>query len=422
VSDDAIFRKCARRLIPFMALLFVINLIDRVNVGFAALTMNKDLNLSAGTFGLAAGIFFLGYAALQIPANAIVERVGARRSVFCILLAWGAVSASTAFVQGPSSFYALRFLLGIAEAGFFPGMIFYLGLWFPQAYRARFTALFMCANPASVVIGGPLSSLILGMDGLLGLHGWQWLFLIEALPACALALAVPWLLPDGPEKAPWLGAAERDAIAARLGADQIGLKRDLVSALTDVRVFAVALANAGTQIGLYGTTLWLPQIVQATGFSIRATGFVVAVPYVLSMGAMVLWGRRSDVKHERIRHIAFPAFLSAAAFAMASVAQSNLVLLASIGFALIALFVIIPLMYSLVSSFLRGAAAAGAIALVNVGSVGGFLGPTLMGALKAENGNYAPGLVAMALALAFCGAITLVLGRAIAPRVVAESA
>src|SRR5258706_5867805 len=186
-EQDRVFAKCALRLIPLMAVLYVINFIDRVNVGFAALTMNRDLGFSPSIFGLGAGIFFLGYALSQVPVNVTIERVGARRSVFWILAIWGVLSASNAAIQSPTSFYALRFLLGVAEAGFFPGMLLYLTFWFPQAYRARFTANFMAAIPLASIVGGPLSSLILGLDGAAGLHGWQWLFLLEGLPAVLLA-------------------------------------------------------------------------------------------------------------------------------------------------------------------------------------------------------------------------------------------
>src|SRR6266853_1269442 len=207
-EHDAVFAKCAWRLIPFMGLLYLANDIDRVNAGFAALTMNKDLSFSPAVFGFGAGVFFVGYLLFQVPANIVLGRVGARRWIFAILLTWGAISAATAFVQGPSGFYTLRFLLGIAEAGFFPGMMFYLTRWFPQAFRARFAAIFICAIP--------LSGLILGMDGFLGLHGWQWLFLIEGLPVSLLAFAVLKYLPDGPRDAQWLTPAEKSAIAARL--------------------------------------------------------------------------------------------------------------------------------------------------------------------------------------------------------------
>src|SRR5882672_12816566 len=220
MSERDVFTKAAWRLIPFMMLLYIVNYVDRVNVGFAALTMNKDLSFTPGVFGFGAGVFFLGYSLFRIPANMILERVGARRWIFCILVVWSVISASNALVQTPASFYAVRILLGVAEAGFFPGMVLYLTYWFPQRYRARLIAIFMAAIPFANTIGGPLSSLILQLDGAVGLHGWQLLFLIEALPALLLAIAVFFFLPDGPEDARWLSKTERATIASVLAAER----------------------------------------------------------------------------------------------------------------------------------------------------------------------------------------------------------
>jgi ACS family tartrate transporter-like MFS transporter len=215
-DQDQVFAKCAWRLIPFMLVLYLVNFLDRLNVGFAALTMNKDLGFSPTVFGFGAGVFFVGYSLLQVPANVVLARVGARRTVFAIMAAWGAIAGSTAFVETPFGFYTLRFLLGVAEAGFFPGMIFYLTLWFPRAYRARFMGIFSGGIPLAGIIGGPLSGAILQMDGVLGLHGWQWLFLIEGMPACVLAVVVLRFLPDGPRDASWLDDGEKRLIAARI--------------------------------------------------------------------------------------------------------------------------------------------------------------------------------------------------------------
>ena len=241
-EQDQVFTKCAWRLIPFMGLLYLVSFIDRTNAGFAALTMNKDLGFSPTVFGFGAGIFFIGYALFQVPANVILERIGARRWVFCIMAVWGLLSASNALVQTPISFYVVRFLLGVAEAGFVPGMFLYLTYWFPRGYLARFTAYFMIANPLSFVIGGPISSLILGMDGVAGLHGWQWMFLMEGLPAFLLAFAVLKFLPDGPARAAWLTSEEKDTIAARLATEEPAGRPDLWSALRDPRVLALGIA------------------------------------------------------------------------------------------------------------------------------------------------------------------------------------
>src|SRR5215510_7925684 len=233
MHDDRVFARSARRLIPFMVILYTFAWLDRVNVGFAGLTMIPDLGFSPTVFGLGASIFFLGYFVFQIPATLLLARIGVRRWITAIVATWGALSAATALIQDPLAFYALRFLLGVAEAGLFPGMIFYLTLWFPQDYRARFTATFMTAIPLANIIGGPVSSLILELDGMAGLHGWQWLFLIEGLPACALAFAVPKFMPNGPAEAPWLSDQEKAMISARLTREEETKRVDLLAAMHD---------------------------------------------------------------------------------------------------------------------------------------------------------------------------------------------
>jgi MFS transporter, ACS family, tartrate transporter len=281
MTDDRIFSKCARRLIPFMSLLYLVSFIDRTNAGFAALTMNKDLGFSPTVFGLGAGIFFVGYALCQVPANLILERIGARRWVFCILALWGLLSASNALVRSPTEFYVVRFFLGVAEAGFYPGMLLYLTYWFPRAYLARFGANFMIAVPPSAVIGGPLASLVLQMNGVAGLPGWQWLFLMEGLPAFLLSFAVLKLLPDRPSRAPWLSDEEKKTVAVRLAAEDSPGRHDLRAGLRDPRVLALGLASFCYQASGYGLLLWFPQIVQTMGFSNFANGFIVASCFVV---------------------------------------------------------------------------------------------------------------------------------------------
>jgi ACS family tartrate transporter-like MFS transporter len=420
-GEDHVFVKCAWRLIPFMGLLYLVSFIDRSNVGYAALTMNKDLGFSPTVFGFGAGVFFVGYALCQVPANLILERVGAKRWVFCILVVWGALSASNALVQGPTSFYVLRFLLGVAEAGFFPGMLLYLTYWFPRAHLARFTANFMVAIPLSFAVGGPLSSVILGMEGVAGVHGWQWLFLVEGVPAVLLAFAVLKLLPDGPRDAPWLTVNEKQEIAARLAAEDSPGGRVLWRALCDPRVLSLGLANCAFQACAYGVVLWLPQIVQAMGFSNLATGFVVALPFVAGAGAMILGGRSSSRNDERHWHVALPWLLAAAAFAVASLVHSNSIVLAALAFGLIGIYAAYGPFFSLPPSFLRGTAAAGGIGLFNMlGSLGGFLGPALIGILRERSGDYATGMAAIAGGFVLAAFIVLAVGRAMAPRSVAH--
>jgi ACS family tartrate transporter-like MFS transporter len=417
MSDDKVFAKCAWRLIPFMMLLYIVNYLDRVNVGFAALTMNKDLGFSASVFGFGAGIFFLSYALCQVPSSVMLQRVGAKRAVSCIMAAWGLLSASTALVQGQTSFYVLRFLLGVAEAGFFPGMVFYLTLWFPRGYRARFTAMFVAGIPLASIIGGPLSGLILGMDGLGGLHGWQWLFLMEGIPAGLLAFAVLKFLPDSPASAPWLSVDEKETVAGHITSDSLVGQRDLWPALRDPRVLALGLVGFGNGAALYGSQLWLPQIIKAMGFSNLGTGFVIALPYAAGMAAMILWGRSSDKRGERVWHIAIASLVSAAGFAAASLVQSNLLMVLALTFGVVGTLAYFGPFFSFPSSFSSGPAAAGGIALVNTFSnFGGFMGPTVIGIIKQRTGDYSDAMVALAIVLTASAVIVLVLGLAMAPR------
>jgi MFS transporter, ACS family, tartrate transporter len=410
-EQDQIFAKCARRLIPFLVLLQVAYVLDRVNVGFAALTMNRDLGFSPTVFGFGAGVFFIGYFLFAVPANLILERVGARRWVFFIMAAWGAISAAGAFVQGPVSFYALRFLLGTAEAGFIPGIVLYLTYWFPHNYRARFTASFIAAAPLSSIVGGPLSGLILGLDRSAGFHGWQWLFLLEGLPACVLAFVTLRFLPDSPKNAPWLTVGEKQEIAMRLAAEDNAEHADFWLALRDPRLFAFGVVLLGIYMALFAYVLWLPQIVKAMGFSNRATGFVTALPYVVSMIAMILWGRSSDARNERVWHVVLATLLAAAGFIAASLAQSYVLVLVALTVASSAGFSALGPFYSLLSSFLRGTAAAGGIAFVNaVGTgLGGFIGPVVVGVLKQQTGGYASGMAALATGLVLSAALVLLM-------------
>jgi len=412
-----IFSKCAWRLIPFILVVYFLNYVDRVNVGFAALTMNRDLELSPAAFGFGAGIFFLGYLLFQVPGNVILQRVGARRWIFCIMVVWGFVSAANAFVQGPLGFYSLRFVLGIAEAGFFPGMLLYLTYWFPQAYLARYTASFMTGIPLAFIIGAPVSSLILELDGAAGFHGWQWLFIIEGLPACLLGLVALKLLPDVPSHAPWLTDDEKRTIAGYLAVPGSQERHSLWLALRDPRVFALGLVLLGSQFGLYGVQLWMPQIVQGMGYTPLATGFIVALPFMAAMGAMIFWGRSSDVRGERFWHITLAALVAASGFALASLARSDLLVLVGLALGLVGTLSVPGPLFSLPSSFLGGAAAAGAIALINaMGSLGRFLGPTVVGAFRQNSETYVSGMVALAIALALSAAIALTLRRMTQPR------
>ena len=416
--QDQVFAKCAGRLIPFMMLLYVTNYLDRVNVGFAALTMNRDLDFSPTVYGFAAGIFFISYAMFQIPATVMLERLGARRTVFAIMAAWGALSAATAWVHEPIAFYVLRFLLGVAESGFFPGIILYLTFWFPREYRARFTAIFMLAIPLSSTFGGPVSGLILGLDGVWGFRGWQWLFLIEGLPACLLAFAVLKFLPNGPADASFLSEAEKQTITRRLAGERVDAPPNLWAGLVDPRVLLLGLAGTGIGAGIFGSQLWLPQIVKAMGYSNLITGCIAALPYMLAIPTMLLVGRSSDRHGERLWHTAIPLLVAATGFCIAAVAQSHLLAVAGLMITVAGLMGTYGPYYTQSSAFIRGPAAPGAIALVNLmcTGLGGFLGPNIIGLLKQWTGGYPAGMFALAGGLIFSVLLLFVLGRVMAAR------
>ena len=396
-----------------MMLLYVVNFIDRSNVGFAALTMNRDLGFSPTVFGFASGVFFIGYLLFQVPATVLLERTGARRLIFAIMLVWGLISASNAFVRDAYASYTLRFVLGVAEAGFFPGMIFYLTLWFPKRLRGRYSAMFSSAIPLAGIVAGPLSGAVLGLEGVAGLHGWQWLFLIQGLPASLLAFAVIRYLPDSPAHAPWLDAAEKRTVAASVVPAAPTDKGDLWKSLRDPRILVLGVAAVASGSALYATSLWLPQIIKAMGFSNRATGFVSALPYMAAMAAMLFWGRRSDAAGERIWHVAIAWMFAAAGFAVASVTENHALMFLGLLFGLVGVLSAFGPFYSLPSSFLTGAAAAAGIAVVNsIANLGGFLGPVLVGILKERTGGYGAAFAVLALGLMLAALMVVVLDRA----------
>jgi ACS family tartrate transporter-like MFS transporter len=422
MSDEKVFAKCAWRLIPLMGLLYAVNLLDRINVGFAALTMNQDLGFSPTIFGFGAGIFSIGFLVFQVPSTIMLERIGPRRWIAIILTAWGALSAAGALVQGPNSFYVVRFLLGVAEAGFFPGMILYMSYWFPRTYRARLIATFMIAVPVSRILGGPLSSIILQMDGVAGLEGWRWLFLIEGTPACLLALAVLKFLPDGPAKAPWLSREEKALIAARLAAEEIPVQRDIWITLLDPRVFALGLVIFGTSLGGDGLSLWLPLIVQGMGVSNFANGFIVALPSIGGACAMVLWARSSDKRGERVWHVALAEMFAASGFALAAFAPSDTVMFLGLIFAVVGINAAYGPFYTLPSTFLGGPAAAGGIALIySIGNLGSFAGPMILGLSSQETGDYSISMLVFSFFLLVAASTVLLLGRTQAIRAVRQS-
>jgi MFS transporter, ACS family, tartrate transporter len=396
--EQRAIRKITWRLIPFLMLLYFVAFLDRINVGFAALTMNKDVGLTPQMFGLGAGIFFLGYFAFEVPSTVILHNVGARFWIGRVMITWGLVSVAMAFTRGPISFYVLRFLLGLAEAGFFPGIILYLSYWFPANHRSAVTAMFMAAAPIAGVIGSPVSGALMQLNGLLGLRGWQWLFLLEGIPALVLGFITFRFLTDRPAEAAWLTADERDWLSSAIQQEQTGIKdprnHSAWRVLADWKVLALSLAYFGTSAGLYTIGFWAPLIVKGLGFSVLHTGFLVAIPNLIAVAGMVLWSRNSDRTGERYWHAALACFIGAIGMAVVARAGSS-ALLAIAGLSLTAFGVSAakPPLWSLPTTFFAGTAAAASIGLINsLGTLGGFVGPYMIGSTNGTSGNFTRGL------------------------------
>jgi len=390
--------KVSARLIPFLILCYFVAYLDRVNVGFAALTMNKDLGLSASTFGFGAGIFFLAYFLFEVPSNLFLERVGARKWIARIMFSWGLFSGATAFIGGETSFYVVRVLLGIAEAGFFPGIIFFLTLWFPAVYRARIIGYFMAAIPLSTVIGAPLSGLLLGLNGFMGMKGWQWLFILEAAPALILSVVVFFYLTDRPADARWLEPDERAWLVDRLQEEQANRERlrrySVRQALLNRNVLALSFVYFGAVATNYGLSFFLPQIVKAFGVSNFQTGLITALPYVVGVISIVWWGRHSDRMAERRFHLALPLFVASAGIASSTALDDPTMKMVALSIAGFGIFGCLPVFWTFPTAFLSGAAAAGAIALINsIGNLAGFAGPFAVGRISDLTGSYTGGLL-----------------------------
>ncbi len=402
-----------RRLIPFLFLLYVVAYLDRVNVGFAALEMNRDLGFSAAVYGLGSGIFFVSYTLLEVPSNLMLARHGARIWIARIMLTWGLVSVGMAFVHDTFTFYVLRFLLGAAEAGFFPGIIYYLTQWFPARDRARAVALFMTGTAIAGVIGGPISSALLLLDGLWGLQGWQWLFVVEGIPALVLAPVVLRRLDDRPDTVTWLSDAERAWLTTTLATEareRTGAHHDLRSAFASGRLWTLAAIYFCIVLAFYGVSFWLPQILQQLShYPSSAVALISAVPYVVAAVGMVAVGVRSDRTGERRWHVAVPALVGAAGFvAAATVPPSVALSLAALSVAALGVWGALGPFWALPTAFLRGRAAAGGVALVNaVGNIGGFVGPTLVGYARDATGSFAAGLWVLAGGLVLGAVLTL---------------
>jgi MFS transporter, ACS family, tartrate transporter len=396
--QDRVLKKAAWRLVPLLTLAYIVNYLDRTNIGFAALTMNKDLGLSATEFGFGAGILFASYTVFEIPSNLALYHFGARRWIARIMITWGIVSAATAFVNDAYSYYIARFALGVAEAGFFPGVTYYLAAWFPTQYRTRMLAWFLVAIPASSLIGGPVSGAILQMHGFWGLTGWQWLFIIEGVPAILIGLIVLVVLSDRPETAGWLSEEEKVALTTMLREENRERpKSGFWSALLDIRVILLALVQFGFTLGSYGVGIFLPQIIKTSGVSDLTVGLLTAIPYFFASVGMIWWAWRVDRTGKKINNLAIACALGTAGLA-ASVVSGNLtVAIATLTIALVGITSARAIFWPIPTRFLTAIGAATGLAFINsIGTAGGFAGPYLMGWLKDFTGSFTSGLLAMA--------------------------
>jgi ACS family tartrate transporter-like MFS transporter len=423
--ETVTIRKVAKRLLPFIFLLYVVCLIDRVNLSFAALTMNRDLGLNAYVYGLGASIFFIGYFVFEVPSNLLLDRVGARLWITRIMISWGLASAAMALVSGEISFLVVRFLLGFFEAGFFPGMILYLTLWFPSAYRARVIAAFMLAIPVTGVIGGPLATGMLELNGTLGLAGWQWMFLLEGIPAVLMGFVVLKFMTDRPSRANWLRPEEKEWLETTLQREREAVENahsrlSLGQALIDPRVLALSLVYFGIGTATYGVVYFLPQIIKSWGLSNLQTGFVSSIPDIVGTIGMVIWGHFSDRSADRRRNAATALLVCTAGLVGLGLFGASAWSLIAMAMVSVGLNASRPLFWALPSLFLSRTAAAGAIALINaLGNLGGIAGPTMLGWVKTTTGSFSDGLYFLGICTFIAAIVVLMSVRA--PRRVATS-
>jgi MFS family permease len=387
--------------VPILGLAYLFNYLDRTSVGFAALQMNQAIGLTAAQFGWGAGILFFSYCLLEVPSNVLMYRFGARRWLARIMITWGLAAAATAFAVGPMSFYVIRFMLGVFEAGFFPGVIWYISIWFPARYRTRVLALFMASTPLSSLLGSPISASLLSLNGFLGLGGWQWMFIIEGLPACILGLACLWLLADTPKDATWLDENERTALVNELASERYEKpKKDLWAAMKDIRVVLLTTITFAFTIGSYGIGIWLPQILKGHGLSTIAIGWVTAIPYLFATVGMLAWAQYVDRSGKKILNLVAALVLGAVGLAASTLFDAMIPALICLTLALIGTISARTVFYTIPQSFLTGAAAAGGMAFINaVGAFGGFVGPYLVGYLKDATGSFNAGMLGMAAIL-----------------------
>ncbi|ASR10551.1 MFS transporter (plasmid) [Rhizobium leguminosarum bv. viciae] len=403
--EDRAYGKVFWRIVPFLMLCYVVAYLDRVNVGFAKLQMSSELGLSEAAYGIGAGIFFIGYFLFEVPSNIIMNKVGGRVWIARIMVTWGIVSAAFMFTSSETVFYVLRFLLGVAEAGFFPGIILYLTAWYPAHRRARIITTFMSAIPISAIFGNPLSGLLMdSFHGTHGLSGWQWMFLIEAIPAILFGVATFFYLDDTIQGAKWLNDEEKRVLTANIEAEnraKTASPHSIAATLADRRVWLMCLIYFCFVLGQYGLNFWMPTIVKASGVNGNLNiGLISAIPYICTFVVMLALGRSADRLRERRWHLVVPAFIAAGGFVAATMATSTTVSIVCLSLAAAGAISCAPLFWSLPTAFLAGTGAAAGIAWINsVGNLAGFLGPFLVGYLKDFTGTNSAGMYLLAAAL-----------------------
>lgn len=422
IPADALERVTMRhvtwRLLPFLLLLYIVSWLDRVNVSFAKLQMGPDLGIGDAAYGFGASIFFISYALCEVPSNLLLARFGARVWIARIMITWGLISAGMMFVNGPISFYVMRFLLGVAEAGFLPGIIYYLNHWFPRTHRAKAVSWFMIGIPLSVVFGGPLSGWIMqSMDEYRGLHGWQWMFVIEGLPAVLLGFVVLWFLTEKPSEAKWLSQRQRDWLSQRIDAEHVEAHSrygmQLSAALLHPTVWLLAVVMFCCQTGSYGLTFWVPSIVNGlSGYSELEVGLFSAIPYIAAAAGMILVGMSSDRTGERFLHVAIPSLVGAVGFIAVGMLVSPMLAMAALAVAAVGDYSTRGPFWALPGKFLTGSALAGSIALINsMGALGGVVGPSAVGWLKQSTGSFVGPMIMLSGVLIVGAALTMFLRR-----------
>lgn len=409
--------KLSWRLLPLLMICYFIAYLDRVNLGFAGAAMSKDLGFTSAVFGAAAGIFFIGYFIFEVPSNLALEKFGARKWIARIMFTWAILSAAQAWVTGPTSLNIVRFLLGAAEAGFFPGVIYYITIWFPTAYRARIVGWFMFAIPISTVIGSPISGYILNLDGMGGLHGWQWLFILEAIPAIILTFFVLLYLPDRPKDAKWLTDEERTWLQERLAAERAQRESRVniswKQTLFNWRVIGLGFVYMGITVPLYGLGFFLPQIIRGFGnLSNVEVGFINAFPYLVGAIAMVFWTRWSDARRERKIFVLIPLACIVVGLVAAAAINDPVMKMGAVTLASFGVFSALPVFWTIPAALLSGTAAAAGIAWINsIGNLGGYIGPTIFGSLKTSTGNDLYAVMFLALLAAVGFILVLIIGH-----------